>query len=413
MRTIAVVMSIMLVTLSACSSDQKKEQTTSSPIPVKVGRVKQLEDRETITVSGTVASPDNPSKVSFLVSGKVIQVGPREGEYVRKGQLLARIDPTDNALSAKVAAAQVEIARAALMKTRNSVRPEQLEQARIGFERAEDEYRRMKMLYDSRSLAPNDFQRFKAAYESARQQYEQAKAGGQKEDKAQAQAAFDQAAAYERIARKRLSDATLYAPITGYISKRSIEPGEMATPGSPVFEMVRLDPVEISVGVPETDVHLVRIGQSAEIKVPASPGESFTGTVRVINVSADPSTRTYMTRITVANPKHLLRVGMVAEARIRGDRILNITTLPGEAVVRDQQGATEVFVYYPDQRRVYAKRVEVGSVHDKEVVIKSGLSGNESIVLAGQERLRDGVIVSAIPSDAPALPVAAPERKAR
>lgn len=370
MRMIALWTLSMICILSACTPDKENSQGSSSPIPIKVGKVNQIEDRETITVSGTVASPAAPSNVSFLVSGKIVQVGPREGEQVKKGQLLARIDSTNYALSAKTAAAQ-------------------LEQARIGSERAKDEYRRMKMLYDSRSLAPNDFQKFKATYESANQQ-------------------LDQAVANEQMAQKRLSDTTLYAPITGYISKRSVELGETATSGRPVFEIVRLDPVEISVGVPETDVHLVRIGQSAEIKVPALPGESFTGTVRVINVSADSSTRTYMTRIAVDNPKHILRVGMIAEASIRGDQILNITTLPGEAVVRDHQGATEVFVYYPDPGRVYAKRVEIGSVYGEEVEIKSGLSGNEWIVFAGQERLRDGAPVSTTAADAPAGPVGAP-----
>ena len=162
-----------------------------------------------------------------------------------------------------------------------------------------------------------------------------------------------------------------------------------------MFEIVQMDPVEVNVGVPETDVHLVRIGQKAAITVPALPGKSFEGTVRIINVSADPNSRTYMTRITVANPEHLLRVGMVAEASIRGDRTVSMMTLPGDVVVRDPQGATQVFVYYPDQKRVYAKRVEIGAAINKDVQIRSGLSGDELIVLAGQMKLRDGSVVSA------------------
>jgi len=147
--------------------------------------------------------------------------------------------------------------------------------------------------------------------------------------------------------------------------------------------------------VPETDVHLVRIGQKAEINVPALPGKTFQGTVRVINISADPSTRTYMTRVKVANPEHSLRVGMVAEATIRGDQMVSMVTLPGEAVVRDAQGATQVYVYYPDQKRVYAKRVEIGAAVNKNLEIMSGLSGNELIVLAGQTKLKNGQVVSA------------------
>jgi RND family efflux transporter MFP subunit len=308
-------------------------------------------------VSGTVSTPDSPTSASFLVSGKVVFVGPREGDHVNKGQRLASIDPTDYRLSLAAAKAQAD-------------------QALVSYKRAEDEHRRMKMLYDSNSLAPNDYQKFRAAYDSAGQQYEQAVAS-------------------EKLSRKHLADATLYSPISGFISKRSIEPGDTASSGSSVFEIVQMDPVEVNVGVPETDVHLVRIGQKAEIAVPALPGKSFQGTVRVINVSADPSTRTYMTRITVPNPEHTLRIGMVAEATIRGDRIVPMTTLPGDAVIRDPQGATQVFVYYPDQKRVYAKRVEIGAAVDKDVEIKSGLSGNELIVVAGQTKLRNGIVVSA------------------
>jgi multidrug efflux pump subunit AcrA (membrane-fusion protein) len=76
-------------------------------------------------------------------------------------------------------------------------------------------------------------------------------------------------------------------------------------------------------------------------------------------------------------------------------------TLPGEAIVRDEQGATMVFVYFPEQRRVYSKRVKIGAFRGTEVEIKEGLSGDESIVIAGQDHLRDGmpVTIAAPPSE--------------
>ncbi len=358
MKPIVIIMaSLSVMTLLACSSGKKAEQAVT-PIAVEIGKVHPIEDHEEVAVSGTIGSPNAPSDVSFLVSGKVIQVYPREGDYVRKGQLLASIDPTDYQLALTMATTQADMAR-------------------IAFERAEDEHRRMKMLYDSKSLAPNDYEKYKSAYESGRQQYEQA-------------------IAQEKISRKRLDDSELHSPVNGFVSKRSIEPGEMASPGRPVFEIVNLDTVEVNVGVPETDVHLVRDGQKAAITIPALPGESFKGVVRLVNVSADPGTRTFMTRIRIPNPKHTLRIGMVAEARIRGDKVVKMLTVPLEAVARDPQGATIVYVYYPDQKRVYAKSVEIRAAREKDlVVIRDGLSGDEWIVLAGQTKLRDGSVVSA------------------
>jgi RND family efflux transporter MFP subunit len=361
---------LILFLLTSCSQGKNAEPPAGNPIPIKTGKVRHVQEREFVSVSGTVTSPDAPVQVSFLVSGKVMEVGPREGDYVEKGQLLAAIDPIDYKLLLQAASAQVG-------------------QAKVSPNRSKDEYARMKFLYESRSLAENDFEKFKAAYLSARQQ-------------------VDQAVANQKLAQKHLSDASLYAPTDGFISRRAIEPGQTAGPGNPVFEIVKLDPVEINVGVPETDIHLVRVGQTASVTIPALPTESFEGKVRVINVSADPNTRTYMTRIAVPNPAHILRVGMVAEARIQGDRMVDLMTLPAETILRDPQGATIVFVYYPEQSRVYAKRVETGVVHGREIAIKGGLSGDEAVVFAGQEKLRDGTMVSLVDETSPGRPQTLP-----
>jgi RND family efflux transporter MFP subunit len=361
---------LTLVVLTSCSQGKSAEQPAVNAIPIKTGKVRHVQAREFVSVSGTVVSPDAPVQVSFLVSGKVIEVAPREGDYVGKGQLVAVIDPLDYKLSLQAASAQVG-------------------QAKVALDRSKDEYARMKFLYESRSLAENDFEKFKAAYLSAKQ-------------------LVDQAVANQKLAQKRLSDASLYAPAAGFISRRSIEPGQTASSGLPVFEIVKLDPVEINVGVPETDIHLVRVGQTASVTIPALPTESFEGKVLVINVSADQNTRTYMTRIAVSNPAHILRVGMIAEARIQGDRVLDLMTLPAETILRDPQGATIVFVYYPEQGRVYSKRVETGVVYGREIAIKSGLSGDEAVVFAGQDKLRDGTIVSLVDETAPGGPQTLP-----
>lgn len=378
----------------SCSS-RKEAPAAEAAIPVTVGSVRRIHTARTVPVSGSVVSWKDPSNVAFVVSGKVVEAGPREGDAVAQGQVLARIDPADYALAVEAAQAQLAAAGAVLDKADAPARPEVLEQARIAFERAQDEYRRMKQLYDSKSLAPNDFHKYEAAYEAAGQQYKQAQAGAQKEDRAQARATRDAAAAALGLARKRLDDATLRSPWSGFVSMRSVQVGEMASAGHPVFQIVELDPVEITVGVPETDIRLVRLGQTAAVQVPALTGEAFNGVVKLINVAADPTTRTYMVRLRVPNPKHTLRVGMIAEAQIQSDLMLDAITLPVESIVHDPQGASIAFVYFPQQKRVYAKRVETGTVYGREVQIKSGLTGDESIVVAGQERLRDGVTVAA------------------
>jgi multidrug efflux pump subunit AcrA (membrane-fusion protein) len=146
MRQIVIIAAGLLVMTLARSSSKTAEQAVT-PITVKICKVRPVQDHEDVAVSCTIGSPAAPSNVSFLVSGKVIQVSPREGDYVRKGQLLASIDPTDCQLALTTATTQADMAR-------------------IAFKRAEDEHRRMKMLFDSNSLAPNDYEKYEPAFQS-------------------------------------------------------------------------------------------------------------------------------------------------------------------------------------------------------------------------------------------------------
>jgi RND family efflux transporter MFP subunit len=117
--------------------------------------------------------------------------------------------------------------------------------------------------------------------------------------------------------------------------------------------------------------------------------------VTMIGVSADPASRTYPVKLDVPNPGRTLLPGMVAEAHIGGARVVRALTVPGEAVVRDAEGATLVFVYAPSERRVYGRRVTVGAPIDREVEIRDGLAPGDLVVVAGQQRLRDGARVAA------------------
>ncbi|WP_029913490.1 efflux RND transporter periplasmic adaptor subunit [Pelobacter seleniigenes] len=357
-QRLVLVLLLLLAVLAGCSDEQPAVAPSAPPIPVAVGQVKHVRVQRSIPVSGSVVSPFEPTKVSFLVAGRVERVMPREGDFVKAGQLLASLEPLDYQAALDGASAQVK-------------------QAGVAVERSRDEYQRMDYLYQHHSLARNDFEKYRAAYQAATQQLEQALAA-------------------EKIQRKRLGDTRLRAPVSGFVAKRQVEPGQTVAAGSPALEIVRLDPVEILVGVPERDIHLVAVGQQAQVTLPALPQQQFNGTVRVVNVSADPGTRTYMTRIAVANPDYQLRLGMVAKAAIIGNDQLDAMTLPTAAIVHDPQGAPLVYIYYPQQQRAHSKRVTIGNLIGDQVEISSGLVGDEQIVLAGQDKLRDGAAVTVV-----------------
>jgi multidrug efflux pump subunit AcrA (membrane-fusion protein) len=142
--------------------------------------------------------------------------------------------------------------------------------------------------------------------------------------------------------------------------------------------------------------HEPAVNRPARRTIPALPGPCYRGTVRVVNVAADPATRTYMARVSVPNPHQELKIGMVAEVSITGSQRLDLLMVPAEAIVRDPQGATLVFQYFPDQQRVYSKRVEIGSFYGRDIQVRSGLLGQEPIVVAGQNTLRNGMAAEPI-----------------
>jgi len=387
---------VVALFLSGCARQSASaDRAQPDPIAVRIATPKHVRVPAEVLVSGTVETPSAPTSVGLLVSGKVIRVGPREGDFVKAGEVLAVIDPADFQFAVEAAVAQSALARAQNEKAFVPARPEVVEQARANLSQAEDEFRRMKTLYEKKSLAPNDFKKYETTYANAQQQYGQAKEGAQQEDKAAAKAALDQAEAAERMARKRLSDSTLIAPISGFVSKRNIEQGAMANPGTPVFTLVELDPVEIQVGIPETDIRLIHRGQKAIVTASALPGTSFLGQVQLVNVSAEPQTRTYMARIRVPNREAKLLVGMITEARIVGDGQIDVLTLPGTSIARDPQGATQVYAYFPNEKKVYARRVVTAGIIGQDIQIVDGIKDTDWIVVAGQQLVREGSMVNA------------------
>jgi RND family efflux transporter MFP subunit len=251
----------------------------------------------------------------------------------------------------------------------------------------------MKFLVERKSLPPNDFQKIEAAYNASRERYQMAVEGTRKEDRASATAQAHAAEAQASEERKRLEDTRLVAPISGSIGMRKVDPGQTVSAGTPVFTIVDLNPAKVRVGVPEAEITKVTLGAKAAITLPSLAGRQFEGRVGIIGVAAEPTSRTYTVKVIVPNPGPVLLAGMVAEAQISGRSTVHALTIPGEAIVHDPQGAPVVFVYSPDRKRVYAHKLEVGPPIGEEVEVRSGLRGDEQVVVAGQQKLREGMLV--------------------
>lgn len=338
---IAVALGVMGTSACVRTAESATNAADTTTVAV-VAHTATLSTRPWSTTASGIVQANTTVDVAFEVPGKVVMAGPDEGQSVRTGQAIASIDPTEYQFAVEQASAQAD--RAAGDRDRNQA------------------------LLSAGSIAPADMDHF--------------------------QSAARQSAAAAGLARKRLDDTRLVAPISGVISRRAIEVGATVAPGQPVFTIVALDPVRVRVGVPEADVGHITEGAAATVRIPALD-ESFAGRVTLVGVAADPATRSYTVEILVPNPARRLRAGMVAEATIETREMTSAMMVPATAVLHDGgvNGTTIVYVIDRDAPRVHARRVTTGVARGDSLEIASGVAANEQVVVAGQQRLREGARV--------------------
>jgi RND family efflux transporter MFP subunit len=345
-----------------------------------------------VSASGSVEA-NVTALTAFQVGGRVARVLAEEGQFVKQGQTLAQLDCADYRNSYDTAVGEAAAAEANSLQAKNGPRAQELEEARVDFEHAQDEYKRMKYLYDHQSLAANDFHKFETAYLESQQRYDMAREGTRFEEKDATSSQAHAADAQLSEAKKHLADCQLRAPISGFVGMRHVDVGDTVAPGTPVFSVLDLDPVKVRVGIPEAEIGKVHEGARALVTIPSLDNRQFEGKVEAVGYSADSVSRTFTTKIAIPNPTHVLRAGMISESRVYDSVMVDVLTVPAIAVVRDLRGLPLVYVYDNTRQRVFARSVEVGYLIGDEVEIKSGLRPDDQIVVAGQQNVHEGSLV--------------------
>jgi RND family efflux transporter MFP subunit len=195
------------------------------------------------------------------------------------------------------------------------------------------------------------------------------------------------------IARKSLADCRLCASASGYVGKRSVDPGVVALPNLSSITIVRIDRVFARVPVPENDIVLVRKGQNASVRVGALGAREFEGTVEDVGVVADPLAHAYKVWIAVPNPDRAIKPGMVCTAVIKGLERSSGLVIPNEAVLVDENGRNYVYCLDPAGTRASVRYVKLGELLQNGVRVAEGLREGEVLVVSGQQKLVDGSAV--------------------
>ena len=318
-----------------------------------------------LPVSGTV-QPLRQAMVKAKVSGDVRQVTVREGESVKAGQLLARIDTAD--LEAKL----IE-------------RTGALESAKAQLAMAEKTQATNQTLLKQNFISRNAYDNS----ESSRHMSE----GSVKSAEAQVQ-----------LARNALRDAIATSPLTGIVAKRHVQVGEKVAFDSPLITVVDLTDMELQAAVPAVDVPELAIGKTVELTIDGFGERRFTGRVERINPSAEPGTRAILVYVGIPNTDGALRGGMFATGRIALAASAPVPTLPATAI-RTEAGQT--YVWTVESGKLVKRIVMTGRRDDGtgRVEIKTALAPNAPVLAAKFDNLKDGapaIVKATVPAPAPA-----------
>ena len=301
---------------------------------------------------------------AFNDNGPVTQMLVAEGARVRKGELIARID--DSRYLARVADARHQAAnlKAVLSRLVHGSRPQEIAQAkatmeglRAIYQNDETNYTRTLSLIpqgvasiQDRDDAQAQVRSARGNYQAALQAYRLAVEGPRHEDIIAARSAYDAAVAAAAFAAGELADTRLHAPANGVVENRILEPGDMASPSTPVYTIALTSPLWVRAYVPETDLGKLALGMPAVITTDSFPGRRYRGWVGYISPTAEftpktvetPTLRTqlvYQVRVYACDSHDELRLGMPATVAIDLAHRIKMT-LPGDYAAAPSCGDT-------------------------------------------------------------------------
>lgn len=283
--------------------------------------------------------------LAFNAAERISAMPAQEGDSVQAGQVLAELDTSRLQQAVDRAAGQVEAQRQVVMRLEAGTRPEEVRKARADVDAAEVTTRnaertwtRQKTL-NEKGLAPDDavdntraaFDEAKARLKAAREALNLALAGPRKEDIASAHGSLEALEAELALARRNLDEAQLKAPADGVIRNRLAEPGDMASPQTPVYTLSLTEPLWVRAYVSEPELGRIWPGMRAEVHTDSYPGKRYPGWLGFISPTAEFTPKSvqtervrtdlvYQVRVFVCNARNELRLGMPAQVSIDLDQ---------------------------------------------------------------------------------------------
>ncbi len=361
--------------LAACGGDsaRKVEANGAPPIPVSTIVVTAEAWPEEYEAAGTVRARMS-AVISSRMTGYVREVRAQVGDRVDAGQVLVMLDAGDMDSLYQRAEAGREEARSAIPEAENGVAAAQanLELARVTFKRMQD-------LFASKSISNQEFDEAAARLKAAEAAHAMAQS-----KRVQLTARIAQADQELRTAEIQRGYARLHAPFDGMVTARSVEPGNLATPGAPLMTIERSGAYRLEAPVEESKLGLIRPGSAVTVVIDAVKG-TFEAKVGEVVPSVDAASRAYIVKIDLP-PVSQLRSGAFGRARFTLGR-RHALTVPAAALLERGQLQS---VYVADVGAARTRMVTTGLTSAGRVEVLSGLSAGERVIVPVPASLADG-----------------------
>ena len=321
---------------TACNNEKKsvvEEETETVSVRVKQCFEKEVEQIEifTATVEANVVNNISPN-----VSLRIEKLYAEVGDHVRKGDRLADLDASN------------------------------LVQARLQMLNDSLEFVRNDHLYKVGGISKSEWDAKKLVYDIAKTNY-----------------------------RNLLENTVLTSPVSGVVTARNYDRGDMFSMGQPLFVVEEINPVKIMVNASEKLFAHIKKGDKVEVTLDVYGNEIFNGVVSLVYPTVDPQTKTFPVEIKIANGNERVRPGMFSRVRFTYGKA-NHMVVPDMAIVK-LTGSGDRFVYVVDEEgTVTFKKVELGRRLDTEYEIVSGLNSGDKVVVEGQNRVTNGMKVEVV-----------------
>ncbi len=389
---------LLAVSFASCGNkNEKSEQKTATNVTVSTAEISDIES--TVSYTGEVKAASSAS-VSPKASGEIKAVYAEIGDFVSAGSVLMQIDQTQYRLSYNQAKAAYDSAVAAYNNVKNGSSAQtkismnqSLSNAQSAYDTALDNYNRQKSLFDIGAISQVALDAAKTSLDNASVALETAKASAdlntsviEPQSQASAKAAVDQAKAALDLAVNSLSNCTVKAPISGYISSKNANVGQTAAQGMEVFSIKNSDFVDVEINVTEAVVGSLSVGTPAKITIKSAKITDADATVSVLGEAKNDATGMYTVKVSMDNANSKIKSGMMADVRLVTDKVEDALVIPENAVLKD--GDT-LYVYVANGNKAVKKEIEIGVDDGKNTQVLSGISNGDKVIVDGKEYLSD------------------------